>query len=239
MSGDTLTFPSGRFDDAHAPPLLFVHGTADTLVPYESSVDAFNQAQGPKGLITVIGGGHGATVDPTGKWFTTIVRATTDFWDVYLKGDTAAATRIGRNAVRGVTNVVFTSSSGSHLTLPTTPAPPARVHHASASSVSGLTNGESVTVQWSDFTPGNTVNVVECSKPDSTDVSSCDLKHAAVLQPDPTGSGQASIDVVSGAVGTGVCDAAHPDCVIVVNDGGSLDRAESVRIPISFVAGSG
>jgi hypothetical protein len=102
------------------------------------------------------------------------------------------------------------------------------------SSSAGLTAGESVTVHWSDFTPGKTVNIVECSKRMSTDASACDLKHGALLQPDPTGTGSATIKIVAGAVGTGVCDSTHPNCVVVVNDGGSLDPGASVRIPITF-----
>ncbi len=234
FSGDTETYAHGRFDYALAPPILFVHGDADALVPYESSVDAFNQARGPKGLVTVIGGGHGATVDPSTAAFESIVRATTDFFDAYVAGRAGAASRIVHDAAPGKTRVVFDATAGSSSTVPTTAPPPVRVHHAQATPTTGLTNGASVSVRWSDYTPGKTVNIVECSQRDTLDASACDLKHAALLLPDPTGSGSGSISIVAGPVGTGTCDAAHPNCAVIVNDGGSLDPAASVRIPIAF-----
>ena len=97
-----------------------------------------------------------------------------------------------------------------------------------------MKNGQSVSVQWSSYTPGKSVNIVECSQRNSLDAAACDLKHASLLQPDPTGTGSGSISIIEGPVGTGVCDATHSSCVIVVNDGGSLLPAASVRIPISF-----
>ena len=206
-------------------------------MPYESSVDAFNAAQGPKGLITVVGGGHGSTVDPTFRAFSSIVRATTDFFDAYVKGDAAAAAGIAPAAVKGITRIVFESGVGSTATVPTTMPPPVKLHHATATPVTGLTNGETVAIQWSDYTPKKTVNIVECASKTTLDASLCDLKHGALLQPDPTGTGSGSIKVVEGAVGTGVCDATHPDSAIIVNDGGSLDADESVRIPITFAGG--
>lgn len=237
MSGDTLTFPKGHFDYAKAPPIMFVHGTADALIPYESSVDAFNLANGPKGLVTVLGGDHGATVSASEKAFTSIVRATTDFFDGYLKHDAAATGRIESDAVAGMTRIVFDSTEGSHTTVPTTPKARVPVHHASATPTAGLANGQPVTVRWSSYTAGKSVNIVQCSKRDSTDASACDLKRAALLQPDPTGTGSATISVVAGKVGSGTCDATHPNCVIVVNDGGSLDPASNVRVPITFAPG--
>jgi fermentation-respiration switch protein FrsA (DUF1100 family) len=234
MSGDSVTFPSGIFAYGQAPPLLFVHGTSDPLVPYESSVDAFNLAHGPKGLVTIEGGDHSSTVSSSGRAFPSVVRATTDFFDAYLKGDPAAANDIEADASGGVARVVFDAQPGSETTVPTTPTTPPRALRATASSTTGLAGGQPVTVNWSGYTPGKTVNVVQCSQRNSTDASTCDLKHGALLQPDTTGSGSASVTVVSGAVGSGTCDATHPDCVIVVNDGGSLVPTASVRIPIAF-----
>ena len=39
-------------------PVLFIHGTADTEVPYIMSERLFNAATGPKWLTLVPGGGH-------------------------------------------------------------------------------------------------------------------------------------------------------------------------------------
>jgi len=237
FSGDSETFPGGTFDYTQAPPILFVHGTADAVVPYESSVDAFNLARGPKGLVTVISGDHGATVAATGKAFASIDRITTAFFDAYLKGDTAATARIPAGGVSGVTRVVFAAAVGSRVTVPTTAAPAVAVHHASLTADTGLTNGQVVTAHWSGFTPNKSVNIVECSQRNTLDAGACDLKHAALLQPDPRGTGSGSITIVVGKVGTGTCDASHPMCAIVVNDGGSLDPAASVRIPVTFAGG--
>jgi dienelactone hydrolase len=234
FSGDSEGFPHGRFDYTHAPPMMFVHGTADPVVPYESSVDAFNLAIGPKALVSVIGGGHDDTVGTSGKWFAGIVRVTTDFFNAYLKGDHAAANRIDGDAVTGLTRVVFDPDTKSIVTVPTTAPPPVPVHHASATPTTGLTDGETVVVHWSDFTPNKTVNIVECSQPNTVDASSCDLKNASLLQPDPTGTGTGSIKIVAGSVGNGTCDATHLRCVVIVNDGGALTAAASVRIPITF-----
>jgi Neocarzinostatin family len=94
--------------------------------------------------------------------------------------------------------------------------------------------GATVTVSWSGFTPGKTINVVQCSNRTAGDASACDLKTGKILQPDPTGTGSLPMEIVTGPVGTGVCDSAHPDCQIVFNDGGSLDPSSSLRISISF-----
>ena len=58
MAGDDVAFPGGTYDLADAPPLLLVHGTADELLPYSLAVGMFNGARGPKGLVTIDGGGH-------------------------------------------------------------------------------------------------------------------------------------------------------------------------------------
>ncbi len=236
MAGDALTFPDGSPDFAAAPPLLFVHGTADTLVPYEASVDAFNAAQGPKGLLTIPAGDHGSPVALAGKAFTSVMRATTDFFRAYLEHDDTAEARIAKDATAGAATIVFDATAGSKTTIPTSPTSAPRSLQATATPHDGLVDGQSVTVTWSGYTPGKTVNVVQCSERVGTDATACDLKHGAILHPDPTGSGSVAITVVTGAVGTGVCDAAHSQCVIVVNDGGSLEPTASVRVPISFAS---
>ena len=151
-----------------------------------------------------------------------------------MAGDRSDATKIVGDATAGATRIVFVPQAGSVVTVPTTAPPRLSAHHATATPTTGLTNGESVAVRWSGFTPGKAVNIVECSEPNTLDASKCDLKTASLLQPDPTGSGSGSIGIVVGAIGTGTCDAAHSGCIVVVNDGGSLDPAASVRIPIRF-----
>jgi dienelactone hydrolase len=233
MSGDPITFPTGRVDDAAAPPILLVHGNADQAVPYVSSVDVFNGAGAPKGLLTIIGGDHGSPVDPAGRAFASVVRATTDFFDRYLKGETAATGRLRHDAQRGVTTLTFVARPGTVVLLP---VPTTTVGHLAATVVPsrGLAGGQKVTVSWHGYAAGQTVNVLECSTSPPTQASDCDLHTGNLLHPDPTGAGTVSFTVTTGAVGSGTCDASHTGCVIVVNQGGSLAPSASVIVPIAF-----
>jgi fermentation-respiration switch protein FrsA (DUF1100 family) len=231
LAGDPLPFPGGRWDYAHAPPLLLVHGTDDELVTYQASVDVFNRARPPKGIVTISGGGHGDPVSPEAPAFPQVVRATTDFFDGYLKGDAAALADLAETG-GGTVTVRFVRTPGAKVTLPTTTTA-ARTRRASATPRTNLRDGQPVTVEWSGFTPGATINIVQCASADAG-AAACDLKHGLILRPNPTGSGSLALAIVVGPVGDGTCDAAHRGCVIVVNDGGSLDRSASVRIPLTF-----
>jgi predicted dienelactone hydrolase len=233
MSGDPITFPTGQVDTAAAPPILLVHGNADPTVPYVSSIDVFNEAKPPKGLLTILGGNHDSPVDPTGRAFASVVRATTDFFDRYLRRDTAALGRLGDDAQKGVTTLTFVSQPGRHVDLP---VPQTTVGHlqATVTPTTGLTQGQAVSVAWDGYTPGQSINILECSKSPPTQATDCDLHQAVILHPDPTGTGNLSFTVTTGTVGSGVCDATHPGCVIVINQGGSLAPAASVIVPISF-----
>jgi dienelactone hydrolase len=233
MSGDPITFPTGTVDTAAAPPILLVHGNADPTVPYVSSVDVFNEAHPPKGLLTILGGNHDSPVDPTGKAFASVVRATTDFFDRYLRRDTAALDRLHHDTRRGVTTLTFVSQPGRHVVLPV-PKTTVGHLHASVTPTAGLTGGQAVSVSWNGYTPGQSINILECSKSPPTQATDCDLHQAVILHPDPTGTGTLPFTVTTGTVGSGVCGATHPGCVIVVNQGGSLDPAASVIVPISF-----
>ncbi len=234
MAGDPLTFPSGRFDYADAPPILLVHGTADDLVTYEASVDVFNAGKAPKGILTIKRGDHGAPVSPSGPAFASVVKTTTDFFDAYLKDDPDALQRLEVDGDTPTTRIVFASGSGTNVTLPPVPTQPARELEATVSPDTDLTDGQTVTVSWKGFTPGSTINIVQCSNRTAGDASACDLKTGKILQPNPTGSGSLPLEIVTGPVGTGVCDATSSDCQIVFNDGGSLDPKASVRVSISF-----
>jgi fermentation-respiration switch protein FrsA (DUF1100 family) len=233
MSGDPITFPTGHVEDGDAPPLLLVHGNADPTVPYVSSIDVFNQARAPKGLLTVVGGNHDSPVNPAGRAFTSVVRTTIDFFDRYLVGQTAAGARLAADARRGVTTLTFVSQIGAHVVLPVPKVTIGHLHGTVTPS-QALTDGQTVTVTWEGYTPEVSVNVLECAKNPPTEATDCDLHNAKVLQPDPTGSGRLSFTVTTGPVGTGTCDATHPGCVIVVNQGGSLVPAASAIVPITF-----
>ncbi len=235
MAGTTEGFPSGVYDFSDAPPLLLVHGTADELVPYRSGLLVFNQARGPKGLLTVRGGSHGAAAGLSPPSSSIVIRSTTDFFDAYLAGDTAAVRHLSAQVRSGVTTLDFDPTVGSTSTLPL-PAPPITHLRATVTPNSHLTGGESVAVTWSGYTAGKVVNVLECSNVDLTTASSvgCDFSNAKILYPDPHGSGSLTFKVVTGRIGNGLCDAAHQGCSIVVNNGSSTDPSESRLVPITF-----
>lgn len=233
MSGDPITFPTGKVQDGSAPPMLLVHGDADPTVPYVSSVDVFNAARAPKGLLTVKGGNHDSPVNPSGAAFASVVAATTDFFDRYLRGEASALGRLEHDAKKGVTTLTFAAQPGRNVKLPV-PKTVIGNLRATITPSQGLTNRQAVTVSWAGYNPGVSVNVLECSKSPPTQATDCDLTNAAVLHPDPTGTGSLSFTVVTGAVGSGVCDATHPGCVVVVNQGGSLELSATVITPISF-----
>jgi len=233
MSGDAITFPTGKVTDNLAPPMLLVHGNADPTVPYVSSVDVFNAARAPKGLLTIIGGNHDSPVNPAGPAFADVVAATTDFFDRYLKGQAQALGRLQTSAEKGRTTLVFVAHPGRHVVLPV-PTTVIGNLRATVTPTQNLTDGQTVTVAWSGYAPNVSVNVLQCSASPPTEATQCDLHGADILQPDPTGSGQVTLHVTTGAVGSGTCDATHPGCVIVVNEGGSLAPAASAIVPISF-----
>ena len=235
MAGTTEGFPTGAYDFRAAPPLLLVHGTADELVPYRAGVLVYNQALGPKGLVTIRGGSHSAAAGLASPSSTAVIRISTDFFDAYLRHDATAAARLSDTRRSGVATVSFDGAVGSTSTLPVPPAPVVQLR-ATVTPATNLSSGQTVTVRWSGYTPGEVVNVLQCSKFDITTASSagCSFTNAKVLHPDPTGSGSLTLKVIVGAVGNGTCDAAHPGCSIVVNNGSSTDPSESRQLPISF-----
>jgi hypothetical protein len=95
-------------------------------------------------------------------------------------------------------------------------------------------------VRWSGYTAGKVVNVLECYRVDisAAEASSCDFSHAAILHPDPTGSGSLVFHVVTGKVGTGTCGPQVEGCAIVVNNSSSTLPSESRVLPIQFSGAS-
>jgi predicted dienelactone hydrolase len=234
LAGTPGPYPDGKYDYASAPPTLVVHGTKDPLMDYPTMITVYNKLEGPKGLLSIQGADHGEYLDPSSKYFATTLKATTDFFDAYVKGNTRAIARLSKDGAPRLAVMKFTAKPGAKATIPTIPQPKL-VRHAQASPTTGLTNGQTVTVEWRGYTPGKVVNVIQCVEESSNSgAAGCDLNHGKVLIPDPTGSGSTTLPVVAGTVGTGVCDADHPPCQIVVNDAGLTDPAASVRIPIHF-----
>ncbi len=243
MAGTTEGLGRGRYVLSKAPPLLLVHDRHDGLVPYADAVTVFNGARGPKALLTVdwdstsdASGSvaHMASSGTVGPTSAAVIRATTDFFDAELKhrpGALAAVAVDGRSA-RSSVHTAWTPGSRATLAVPALPT----VHlKASAAPDTGLTDGQAVTVRWSGYTPGKVVNILECSHVDIATASSagCSFGNAAILHPDPTGSGTVTLHVVTGPVGDGVCDAAH-SCFVIVNNASSTDPADTRALPIHF-----
>jgi dienelactone hydrolase len=231
IAGTGGGFPGGIGEIADGPPLLLVHGTEDPLIPYEGAVDAFNEARGPKGLLTIVEGDHGSYLGDGGPGFDEMMGATSDFFAVFLRGDAAALARLPGDG-GGVTTMRFEAEEGSTATIVTQPPPPTD-RQASVSADTALVNGQRVTVRWSGFL-GDVVNIVQCSSAEGGSAA-CDLVRGRILQPNPDGEGSLELEIVVGAVGNGVCDATHP-CVIVVNDGSSQNPDATIRLPITFAA---
>jgi dienelactone hydrolase len=148
----------------------------------------------------------------------------------YLRGDTLALNRIVGDGQPGVSRVYFAPSPGSTTTIATVPQPKTHLR-ATVSPTTNLTDGQSVTVDWSGFQPGKVVNIVECS---SASATGCNISGGHILTPDPTGTGTVSLRIVAGRVGSGLCDAAHPGCEVLVNDAGLETPTATIRIPITF-----
>lgn len=229
MAGTAQKYPRGRYDFASAPPVLLVHGTDDTLVPYNAALEGFNRFRGPKGLLSIEGGDHGSSSGAAA------FAATTDFFDAYLRGDEAAKQRLPNDQVPGQTTMKFDDQPGSTSTLPTLPEEELDLE-ASVSPRKGLSGGQIVTVSWSGYSKGKVVNILQCnaSDRDLTKSSECDYSKAVLLHPNPTGDGSAELEIVEGPVGTGVCDADHQGCFIVVNNASSTDPKDSVIVDIRF-----
>jgi hypothetical protein len=165
-----------------------------------------------------------------------VITSTTDFFNAFLKHQHGALQAVSANGHSSLSVVHAAWTSGSRATLPVPKQ--AAVHlHASVTPNTGLHDGQAVTVRWSGYTPGKVVNILECSEVDITTASSagCSFSHAAILHPDPTGSGSATLDVGTGAIGNGVCDVGH-SCYVIVNNASSTDPADTKALPIRFAS---
>jgi predicted esterase len=235
MAGTTEHYPDGKYDFTSAPPLMIVHGTDDSLVPYDEGVATFNSARGPKALLTIDKGEHGSAAGLVAASSQPVIGATIDFLNAYVRGDRAAIASLPDDAKSAVTKLKFVAEPGSTATIPTVPKPKLDLH-ATVEPNTNLTGGEKVTVTWSGYTPGKVVNILQCggSDQDLSNSAACDYTKAALLHADPTGSGSLELEIVEGKVGTDTCDVNHQGCFIVVNNASSPDPASSLKLPITF-----
>jgi dienelactone hydrolase len=235
MAGTTEGFPPGHYDFSKAPPLLLVHGTADQLIPYRSAPLIYNEARGPKGVLTLEGGSHDAAGGGDPRSATAVIRTTTDFFETYLTGNRAARRRLSADGHSSNTTIALDLTSGSRGAAIAVPPVPVVHLQASVSPNHHLTSGEVVTVHWSGYTPGKVINILECSHVDISTGSSagCSFANAGLLHADPTGHGRFTMHIITGEVGNDPCDAAH-SCFIAVNNASSLAVSNTKSLRITF-----
>ncbi|HEU5301648.1 MAG TPA: neocarzinostatin apoprotein domain-containing protein [Acidimicrobiia bacterium] len=233
LSGTPAPFPGGDFTFAHLPSFLAIHGTADELVAYDDIVRTFNDARGPKVLLTVEGGDHGASASVDGPAGPSVLATITDFFDGYLRDDPAAIDRLPDDAEAGITSIVAATEPGSRDQIPIAPEPEYD-RKVTVTPRRNLEDGDVVTVRWSGFSPDGVINVLQCGPDRSTGSAGCELTTAAILHPDPTGEGEVQLTIIEGPVGNTICDAKHPRCVIIANDDSSLLPEAIVEVPIHF-----
>lgn len=203
------------------------------MVPYSASIDAFNNAHTPKGLLTIRGGDHGSPVRPSGIAFSSVVRTTVGFFNRYLKDQSGGVADLASDVSKGSTTLTFAYQPGQNTQL-TAPGSITRHRQATIEPTRNLVDGQTLRVHWKGFAPGLSVNILECSTSPPTAANDCDLHTAKLLQADPTGSGSLPFQIHTGSVGSGTCSASHPGCVVVVNEGGSEATSDSVIVPVSF-----
>ena len=231
MAGPAADF-DGEYDFAHTPPILFIHGTEDRAIVYEASAQMFNQVTAVKGLLTLHGGNHSTWLGSGHEFFGDVTATIHDFLAMALSNDENAVERLAQPRLSPNAELVYAPRANSGITVEIKTVEANRMARVEPSS--GLVNGQTVTVSWSGYLSGQSVNIVQCSQGALRDSTACDFTHAKILHPNPTGDGSVEMVIVAGPVGTGVCDATVDDCVIAVNDSGILEPEATIRIPLSF-----
>ncbi|MFY1617523.1 alpha/beta hydrolase family protein [Micromonospora sp. WMMD736] len=84
-------------------PVLFVHGTADPVVPVTVGRAAYARTRGPAAFLSVVGQGHGEYLTPDRPGFAPVLATTTDFLRWTLYGDGAAGARLPHDARTSLT----------------------------------------------------------------------------------------------------------------------------------------
>lgn len=97
----------GSFAGPADVPVLVMHGDADTVIPFDAAVVSYDLLDGPRYLVTLLGGGHAEPFSDRSTDFAPIVdEVTVDFWDAYLARDADAVDRlIGHAQVDGLTTL--------------------------------------------------------------------------------------------------------------------------------------
>jgi predicted dienelactone hydrolase len=96
---------------APAVPVLFVHGSADEVVPYSHGRAAYNHLPWPKAFLTIVDGGHADYLDRSSPAATAVTATVLDFLRATLYGDAEALARIPTDSVID-TVTIFESTLG-------------------------------------------------------------------------------------------------------------------------------
>lgn len=130
--------------------------------------------------------------------------------------------------------VTTTSVNPNNTTTTTSPPSP---HKASATPTTGLTNGATVTVTVSAFTPGKTLGINECAQVGDASVgqNDCDLGGIKTLTVGPDGKGTGATPVKSSGIGAANHNCLDPTtrCFISVGElsaDPNAERADDVNI---------
>jgi predicted dienelactone hydrolase len=98
---------------APALPVLFVHGSADEVVPYAHGRAAYDQVPWPKAFLTVVAGGHADYLYRRSPASSAVTATVLDFLRASLYGDVEALARMpGEAAVENVTTFESTLGEG-------------------------------------------------------------------------------------------------------------------------------
>ena len=89
LAGRERPFPTVSFFPGTRTPILIVHGDSDPLIPLEAAREIYDDALGPRFMITIVGGDHDSPyagingqVQPDTRL---VMTASLDFLDHYLK----------------------------------------------------------------------------------------------------------------------------------------------------------
>lgn len=232
LAGTTAPFAGGEYDLSETPPILLVHGVFDELILYNSAVRTYNELLPPKGLLTLDESDHGSYFSPQDPAFDVVAMATTDFFEAVLRDDTAAQERLPEDEAPGVATMHWAPDEASNVPVEPLPEPETN-RQASLSASDNLVDGQVITVSWSGFLPGKTVNIMQCTGDVTGGSAACNISGGTLFYPNPTGAGSHEQLIRTGPIGNGVCDSANP-CTVIVNDSGLTEEDAIVRIPITL-----
>lgn len=232
LAGTTAPFAGGEYDLSETPPILLVHGVFDELIVYNSAVRTYNELLPPKGLLTLDESDHGSYFSPLDPAFDVVALATTDFFEAVLRDDSTALERLPEDEAPGVATMQWAPDEASNIPVEPLPEPETN-RQASLSASDNLVDGQVITVSWSGFLPGKTVNIMQCTGDVTGGSAACNISGGTLFFPNPTGTGTLEQLIRTGPIGNGVCDSANP-CTVIVNDSGLPDEEAIVRIPITL-----